>query len=350
MTDPNYQFPMFVSLRAQGYAGLADVVAQATEESLHLEFKTLSDQKGSNLLKDDRKLIAKAVCGFSNSEGGVLLLGVTTKKSHGLDVAIGLSDFENVEAIRNRIVSAMPDLLSPQNHKIATISIPNPSERGKGLIAINVPPSEARPHMSIPHHHYFRRGSEGTRMLEHGEIKEIMLAPKEGRLSLEYRMVPRMSSGDLKYQFDCILSLRNEGKIAVRAPFVRVTKGGVAPARKDNAFTAQAHPKGGRVIYSNRDIIVHAEDELDIAKIETGLHVHKNEGGAQAAISRIIEQEDESSFSIRTWSDSQADPRPYDRLISTTVFFGAENVPIQSYELQLDKWTTFKLMANVLGK
>jgi Putative DNA-binding domain len=344
MPDSNYQFPVFVALRDQGYPALNDMVTQQIEETLHLEFKTLSDQTGSSLLKEDRKLIAKAVCGFSNAEGGVLLLGVRTTKSHGIDVALGLVDFENVEAMRNRIVSAIPDLLSPQNAKIEVIGISSPSTPSKGLIAINVPPSDARPHMSIVHHHYFRRGSDGTRMLEHGEIKELMLAPREGRLGLGYRMISGMMSGDLKYKFDCMLSLRNEGKIAVRAPFIRVTNASITPA--DVAFRAQAHPKGGRVIYGTGDIIVHAEDELDIAKIETGLHVHKNEGGAKIAISRILEQKDDTAFSIRTWSESQTASQPYDRLISTSVFFGGENVAIQSHELHLDKWGIFLLMAN----
>ena len=48
------------------------------EEDLHLEFKTVSDNPFN---KDDRKNFAKALSGFGNSAGGLVIWGVEERAS-----------------------------------------------------------------------------------------------------------------------------------------------------------------------------------------------------------------------------------------------------------------------------
>lgn len=143
MDKVDLRFPLFEDLVERGFSSLAEIVEQKREETLHLEFKTLSSHDAANLAKNDRKLIARSICGLCNAEGGLLLLGVETTKLDGVDVAAALKRFENVDALHNRIVSALPEMLSPQHPQVAAISIRDPSDQSTGFIAIHVPASDA---------------------------------------------------------------------------------------------------------------------------------------------------------------------------------------------------------------
>jgi predicted HTH transcriptional regulator len=90
-------------------AAIHQLIAEAQSESLHLEFKTLSDPSGARITKDDRRMIAKALCGFSNADGGVLILGIETKKVDGLDVATNLAPIENASRFASLLTAALPN-------------------------------------------------------------------------------------------------------------------------------------------------------------------------------------------------------------------------------------------------
>ena len=76
---------LVADILARGELAIDEIIRDRREESLHLEFKTLSGSNGLN--RDDRKMIAKAPSGFCNAEGGVLIVGVETAKVDGIDVA-----------------------------------------------------------------------------------------------------------------------------------------------------------------------------------------------------------------------------------------------------------------------
>jgi hypothetical protein len=339
-------------LLTRGADAVDEIVKAAQEESLHLEFKTLANHSASTLTKDDRRLIAKSICGFSNAEGGILLLGVETTRLDGVDVAAVKKDFMNVDTLRNRVVSAIPEMLSPQNVGISVDVLTDPGRPGVGSIMIDVPRSENRPHMSTVHHQYFRRGSDGTRVMEHGEVRELMLAPREAKLGLSYRVANTMSSGDLIYAFDLVLSLRNEGRVSVGAPFIAIKGADALLARDhDPAFVRRTRPLGGIGIYASRDILVHVEDQLDMAKIVTGLDLRATgQLVAKEAIEGILRDNDERRFSIRSWSESRQDRTGYDRLINADVSFGGEGSITRSASIKLDKWTLFRMMADEILK
>jgi hypothetical protein len=340
---------LFDDLCARGCVALAEMVEQKREETLHLEFKTLSNHETANLVKEDRRLIAKSLCGLCNAEGGLLVLGVATTKADGIDIANTLKPFQNVDALRNRIMSALPELLSPQNSQMSVISIPDSFHQSTGFIVIHVPASDARPHMSISHHQYFRRGSDGTRLLEHGEIKELILLPQQAKLGLQYRMRWTLKMG-YNYNFDCILSLRNEGKVSVRAPFIKAKGRSIFPIVDNDPNLKMRYNQEGAGIYADRGVLVHVEDQLDIAIIKAGMQLHGADAyDANFYIQKILSERLLSNFSIRTVEESQNSRSVFDRPIEVELAFGGENAPIQNPRLALDKWETFEMMAKALS-
>jgi predicted HTH transcriptional regulator len=109
---------------AGGEPAITEMVTEGREETLHLEFKTLSS--GATLNRDDRKMIAKAICGFANAEGGLLILGIETKKIDGVDTAFKKQPIKNLDRIRRRIAAALPELLSPQHNGLTLTAVANP--------------------------------------------------------------------------------------------------------------------------------------------------------------------------------------------------------------------------------
>jgi hypothetical protein len=101
---------------ARGEAAINEIVTEKREETLHLEFKTLSSNGSLN--RDDRKMIAKAICGFANAEGGLLIIGVETTKIDGVDAAFDFRPVHNLSRFRSLVTAAIPELLSPQHNSI----------------------------------------------------------------------------------------------------------------------------------------------------------------------------------------------------------------------------------------
>jgi Putative DNA-binding domain len=64
-----------------------DFVSEGRQEDLHLDFKLVKDP---GLDKDDRRTFAKAVSGFANSDGGLIVWGIDARKNaEGVDCAQG---------------------------------------------------------------------------------------------------------------------------------------------------------------------------------------------------------------------------------------------------------------------
>ena len=320
---------LFEQLIAAGESGLTTLCAEEAEETLHLEFKTLSDHSGARLTKDDRRLIAKALCGLSNAEGGTLILGIKTEKRDNIDVAKELKLFENCKSLRNRIVAALPDLLSPQHTKIQVEPIAG-ADGVSGYVIIDVPPSDLRPHMSIAEHRYFRRGSDGTRMMEHGEVRDLMLAPKTGQMGLELKAVPVSALGGNKFQVALECRLINTGKVAIAAPYLQCSDPNLGLIQ--GAATSFIIPRSGargRGLYTGRDILLHADDTLTMGAIQAGLYVRNTDGaGAATAVRQsIIFHDYENVVAFHPWTTGQQEHRP--GAFSFSFRFGGENVPIQ---------------------
>jgi hypothetical protein len=70
-------------------------IALRQEENLHLDFKTAN----SRFDREDRKNLAKAVSGFANSDGGLIVWGVSTARdSFGVEYATGLQPISPLSA------------------------------------------------------------------------------------------------------------------------------------------------------------------------------------------------------------------------------------------------------------
>lgn len=77
-------------------------VMDKQEESLQLEFKTLLGPTLTS--RDDKENFAKALSGFANSDGGVVVWGVNARKNQdGVDCAASLEPIAGVASLVSRL-------------------------------------------------------------------------------------------------------------------------------------------------------------------------------------------------------------------------------------------------------
>src|SRR6516225_4673692 len=99
-------------IQSRGSEYFEQIVSNGEEETLHLEFKIIS-QAGGPLTKDDKKTIGKALGGMANAEGGVLILGIETETSDGIDRAVAKRAIKTLQRTTNFVRSYISDVLSP---------------------------------------------------------------------------------------------------------------------------------------------------------------------------------------------------------------------------------------------
>lgn len=140
------------------------IMTQQTEE-LFLDFKqAVSTGKNfTTLHKDDRKNLAKAISGFGNSEGGVIVWGVECSRDVEIgDVAKAKVKVKNVHRFLSWLENAISGCTIPSHNKVRNHII-SEDKNGNGFIATYIPKSDIAPLMTtIGSHIYIRSGSNNV--------------------------------------------------------------------------------------------------------------------------------------------------------------------------------------------
>jgi len=318
------------------------VVALCTEhaeETLHLEFKVLKDDSGSVILKDDRRVLGKALSGFANAEGGVLVIGVETDRPDGVDRAAKPQLARDARRLRDRLLAWLPDALAPPLPGLTAHAVLG--DDASGFVVIEVPRSDARPHMSTAHHQYFRRGSAGTIVMEHGEIRDLFLAERNARLALTSRVHRGRKVDPHGYEAQVIFGIRNEGHVAARNPYLRLKVSLVAfqsaPGLREHGHgnAKWPRPDGSIMFDSSESQILHAGDIIEIARAEVVLWPVVPARYAPNPRSPVLSYDDMRSPENWRWTGpSRSGPGSVplgDFMVLAN--YGAENAVTQSEEL-----------------
>jgi hypothetical protein len=332
----------------RGGAFVDGLISERAEETLHMEFKTLSDSSGERIVKDDRKTIARAVCGMANSDGGIIVLGIETSRADNVDVAIGKKPIKNPDKMRNLLAAAIPEMLSAQHPNIQVYATRDTDDPAVGFVIIEVPRSDARPHYSNVHYQYFRRGGDGSRVLEHGEIRELMFVVREATLEIDCNLRADMSTGDLRFRLTLVLTLRNTGRVPVIAPYIRISnpspQSSWEVSRVDH-LGARLSPNGSFGIYGTRDLLVHVDDDIGIVEFGTGLDFRRTGQFELKAAIESVRRNGSTGFVMAPFSDMprEAGYTTNDRSILISGLYGAENVMAQKFKYEIDKMELFSM-------
>src|SRR5229473_4366007 len=162
---------------------IVSFVEERQEEHLSLEFKTIAgpEMKAGN----DQRSFAKALSGFANSAGGVVVWGIgTTKSASGNDAASSRAPIRNVAMFVQRLAEFTSLYVTPSVVGVAhrQFELPN----GDGSAATYVPESDAGPHMALVGlDRYFKRGAVGFYPLQHFDVSDMFGRRQRPSLRIE---------------------------------------------------------------------------------------------------------------------------------------------------------------------
>jgi len=142
------------------YERLREVIDEGEAEGLHLECKAPSEPL---LSRDLRNQLAIAASGFSNTEGGVIIWGMsTTRHAHtGLDILTQIESIGKCRRLEQQIKQRLPTLTTPPILNAQSNVLKKRQHDTKGVIVTYIPKSHGDPVQVAQNHiFYFRSGDE----------------------------------------------------------------------------------------------------------------------------------------------------------------------------------------------
>ena len=156
---------IFQKLVYFGEDAIDEFILNSQTEELFLDFKRAdsSGKNGTALHKDDRRNLAKAISGFGNSEGGVLIWGVECSRNIEVgDVARAKVKVQNVHRFLSWLENAISGCTIPSHHRVRNHII-SVDENGDGFVVTYIPKSEVAPLMTtVGNNFYIRSGSNNV--------------------------------------------------------------------------------------------------------------------------------------------------------------------------------------------
>lgn len=170
---------LFERLREGGCPALDELIADREPESLFLDFKC-SPQNGAarNLAQDDNKNLSKAISGFANSSGGVIIWGVDCRRDRttGNEV-VQKCPLIDAGGFNTKIQAAVSRTTVPPHPGIQALFFDETGQSPSGYVVVYVPQSLIGPIRSlVTDHYHIRTGSD------FGFVPHDVLAGMFGRL------------------------------------------------------------------------------------------------------------------------------------------------------------------------
>ena len=156
---------IFQKLIYFGEDAIDEFILTSQTEELFLDFKQAvsSGKNFTSLHRDDRKNLAKAISGFGNSEGGVIVWGVECSRDIEIgDVAKAKVKVKNVHRFLSWLENAISGCTIPSHNKVRN-HIVSCDENGDGFVATYIPKCEIAPLMTtVGSTIYIRSGSNNV--------------------------------------------------------------------------------------------------------------------------------------------------------------------------------------------
>ncbi len=185
------------------------------EEHLKLDFKTIKHTTLNS--KDDKRTLAKAISGFSNSSGGTIIWGVDARKNKsGIDCASSIEPISNIRLFLSRLNELTGSAVSPIVEGIEHQIIENDDETGFAITF--VPESLSGPHMAkLGEDRYYKRSGDSFYKMEHFDLEDMFGRRAKPILELSIRVKNQERGSDI------IVGIKNIGRGVAKAPYIALS-------------------------------------------------------------------------------------------------------------------------------
>lgn len=278
--DSTVLLEFFDSLATE--ADLQRLIDERTQESIYLEFKQKKDPRSGALHESDSRQFSRALSGFANSAGGILLWGIETDSE---ERANHLRPIHEHRDFQGRLKKSMLNAVTPMLDNVRIEVIDSAQSAASGYVKCLIPESERLPHRAmLADREYYKRSTEGFYRLEHFDLVDLFGRRPVPVLELVYRLLPgggsRSGGGSSVYYTRLILSVENSGRGSARSPYVKL--------RVHHPYVIYSHGLDGngheglqRVYTANHADAVYSSDSVtiypgvthDVAAIEVVGHL-----------------------------------------------------------------------------
>ncbi|WP_454259101.1 AlbA family DNA-binding domain-containing protein [Pseudoxanthomonas mexicana] len=162
---------LFERLQADGLAALKRILDEEEPESLFLDYKkSATRQEDRALARSDRENLSKALSGFANSEGGLLIWGVDARrKPNGQREVLEKAALPDAIAFRTLIEGAISGVTIPALSGVRVLHILEEGA-GTGFVIVHVPKSLIGPIRSVATDKYHLRSGSSFGSVPHGVL------------------------------------------------------------------------------------------------------------------------------------------------------------------------------------
>jgi len=201
--------------------GLTQLVANREPENLHLEFKTVNSAR---LMPEDKKNFAKALSGFSNADGGLIMWGIYgTKDADGVDCALELKTIDQVSLLLSNLETHTGQWVDPQIRGVRHRIVFSDRSADRGCVISFIPESDGGPHMSSLEGRYYTRSGSSFYRMTHSQVADRFFRKRVPRLKL-YKHFSKLklqkSQQEHYVDFELIIGLENTGKGIAKYPYL----------------------------------------------------------------------------------------------------------------------------------
>lgn len=260
-----------------------DFIENQEQEDLHLEFKTVNKTVNKTDLShpDDRKHFAKALSGFANTSGGIVVWGVSARKNaDGIDCAQELKPISQATLFCCKLQELTGAWIDPPIKGVLHRFIRIDQQKDEGFALSYVPESESGPHMVTMNkgYRYYMRVGDSFEPMPHSLVADRFFRKRRPQLTLYVHIHdPTIGLvGNRQFlKFSLIVGLKNEGKAMAKYPYLSIKVNDPFKVSRDGLHKGQdgltklrwdrpeePHRYSGKV-----DDVVHPESYLEVAKI-----------------------------------------------------------------------------------
>ncbi|MEW6110019.1 MAG: ATP-binding protein [Nitrospirota bacterium] len=215
---------LFRIIEEKGDEAIREFIETRKSEELFLDFKqSASERNATNILhEDDRKNLAKAISGFGNSEGGIIVWGVECRSGKdNADVAKCKQPIKDVKRFVSWLEGAVSGCTVPIHAGVRSIAVE--TVKGQGFAITLIPKSLRAPHQDIYRTQYYMRAGSDFKPVPHSVLAGMFGRRPEPNMRINYNINPNSFNSDNTISGSVGFCLTNDGPGIAKDVFLCLT-------------------------------------------------------------------------------------------------------------------------------
>lgn len=204
---------LFHSIQSDGITAIEQFITERRSEELFLDFKRSADDGNlKNLHINDLNNYGRAISGFGNSSGGIIVWGIDCSDlGDGSDVARAKRPLEDPKRFVSWLEKKTSGRTLPAHSEVIHHAIEIPGQT-KGFVITLIPKSDWAPHQEINSKCYFMRVGSNFEHVPHGILEGFFGRRIQAKIVHKFLVKAVKYKGQDNIEIQLGLSLRNEGR------------------------------------------------------------------------------------------------------------------------------------------